>query len=71
MTGKENTVKDVLQFPDEIRRSRNDSSVYLFYKLEHSGRWICVVVKRMNNNGFIITAYPTDKIKEGDKIWNK
>lgn len=71
MDGQENQVQDVLQTPDEIRVSRRDAQVYLFYKLEEPRRWICVVVKRLNGDGFLITTYPTDGIKEGKQIWHK
>jgi len=45
--------------------------VFLFYRLECSGRWICVVAKRLNGDGFLITTYPTDTIKEGERVWSK
>jgi len=28
-----------------------------------------MVVKHTGMEGFLITAYPTDKVKEGDVIW--
>ena len=31
--------------------------------------WLCAVTKSLEIDGFIITAYITDKIKEGVKIW--
>ena len=64
-------VQDTLRTPDEIRRSRSDPVVYLFYRLERLGRWICAVAKQLNDEGFLITAYPTDAIKEGERIWRK
>jgi hypothetical protein len=64
-------VQDALQTPDEIRRSRSDPNVYLFYRLEFPGRWICAVAKRLNYEGFLVTTYPTDAIKEGEQIWRK
>ena len=71
MAGREDDVKTTLQNPDEIRISRSDSAVYLFYKPEKIGRWVCAVSKRLNGEGFLITTYPTDKIKEGVKVWPK
>ena len=71
MAGREEDVKDTLQNPTEIRVSRSDSNVYLFYKPEKIGRWICAIAKRLNGEGFLITTYPTDAIKEGMKIWPK
>lgn len=69
MRGHENDVKDTLENPGEIRRSKSDADVYLFYKPERSGRWVCAVSKRLDDDGFLITAYPTDAVKEGERIW--
>lgn len=71
MRGREAEVLDTLKEPDEIRRSRNDPSVHLFYRLERPKRWICAVAKRLNGEGFLITTFPTDAIKEGEQIWSK
>jgi hypothetical protein len=71
MTGREADVEETLRDPVEIRVSRVDPRVHLFYRVERPGRWICVVAKRMNGDGFLITTYPTDAVKEGEKIWPK
>ncbi len=69
MQGQEEKVKHTLTHPEEIRLSRIDPTVYLFYTTERVGCWVCAVAKRKNNEGFLITAYPTNAIKEGEKIW--
>jgi hypothetical protein len=71
MTGREQDVEIALQTPDEIRVSRSDPAVYLFYKSEKASRWVVAVAKKLNGEGFLITTYPTDAIKEGTKIWPK
>ncbi len=71
MTGREQDIADVLTEPAEIRRSRSDQDVYLFYRLEQPGRWLCVVAKRLDGDGFVITCYPTDAIKIGEQVWTK
>ncbi|MCK4417221.1 MAG: DUF4258 domain-containing protein [Candidatus Latescibacteria bacterium] len=71
MRGCEEDVENTLREPDEIRRSRSDPNVYLFYRAKRLGRWICVVARRLNEEGFVITTYPTDNIKEGERIWSK
>ena len=71
MAGRENDVRAALQHPSEIRQSRSDVDVYLFYKPERLGRWVCAVAKQLNGTGFLITAYPTDAIKEGETVWPK
>jgi hypothetical protein len=69
MAGHEEDVEETLRNPDEIRLSRRDPQVYLFYKSKSIGRWVCAVTKRMDVEGFLITTYPTDAIKEGERIW--
>ena len=69
MRGREEDVKEALRNPDEIRVSKKDPRVYLFYKPERLGRCVCAVAKRLNGEGFLITTYPTDAIKEGKRVW--
>ncbi len=71
MVGGETGVRLALETPDEARQSRTDPEVLLFYKAEAPKRWTCAVVKRTQNEGFLVTAYPTDAIKEGVRIWPK
>jgi hypothetical protein len=71
MAGLERKVTETLEQPEEIRVSKSDSKVFLFYRTQKPGRWICAVVKRLNGEGFLITTYPTDTIKEGEHIWPK
>ena len=71
MLGREADIQEVLRNPDEIRLSKKDSSVYLFYKPERIGRWVCAVTKRLDGDGFLITAYSTNAVKEGERIWHK
>ncbi len=69
MKNKEEVVKATLEAPDEIRQSKSDSNVFLYYK--KFDRLYCVVVRHLKNEGFLITAYPTDKVKEGNIIWQR
>jgi hypothetical protein len=69
MAGRETDVQTALREPDTIRQSRSDPAVYLFYKAERADRWICAVAKRLNGDGFLITTYRTDAIKEGTQLW--
>jgi hypothetical protein len=71
MAGREPDVKATLSQPDEIRLSRQDRNVYLFYRQERVGRWVCAVTRRLDGDGFLIIAYPTDTIKEGNPLWPK
>lgn len=69
MAGREAEVKETLEHPDEIRQSRSDPAVYLFYSSKRPGRWVCAVAKQLDEDGFLITTYPTDAIKEGLRVW--
>lgn len=71
MAGRESSVKRALENPEEVRQSRSDPQVLLFYQAEGTSRWVCAVAKRTEDQAFLITAYPTDGIKEGTRIWPK
>ena len=71
MAGRESSVKAALENPDEIRQSRTDPKVLLFYKTEGPRRWVCAVTRQADDHAFLVTAYPTDAIKEGTRIWPK
>lgn len=66
--GKLSLIKQVLKMPDLVTVSKIDSTVLLFYR-KINGYWLCVVTKNDILDGYMITAYITDKIKEGKKIW--
>ena len=71
MSGRESEVMETLIDPDEIRLSRSDPEVLLFYRSERPGRWLCVVAKKLNGEGFLVTVYPTGAIKKGELVWRK
>ena len=70
LADKLESVKQALSVPDEIRRSSRDAGVLLFY-LAGEHRWVVAVTRRAERAGFLITAYQTDAIKEGETIWHK
>jgi hypothetical protein len=57
-----------LQEPSVILRSNHDLAVYLFYR-PVEGYYLAVVARRLNGDGFVITSYLTDAIKEGEQLW--
>ena len=67
----EELVEQALSSPDEVRRSRRDEGVLLFYLIRSKQRWVVAVARRLNGDGFLITAYQTDAIKEGELIWHR
>ena len=70
MTG---AVQRVIGRPQLARRSSSDASVRLFYEFQTQtivgGKWLCVVVKYIDNDAFVVTAYLTDKPKAGEDLW--
>lgn len=70
LAGREAEVALTLSDPDQVRRSRRDPDVLLFYR-GSSPRWLCAVVRQPNGAAFLITAYPTDAIKAGEQIWTR
>jgi len=73
MTELEGAIILSLAMPQEVRLSRSDNSVRLFYrhfdKTVVGSKWLCVVVKHSALDAFIITAYLTDKLKPGEVLW--
>ncbi len=68
--GKEKEVQEALQNPDFIHQNETDKKIYLFYK-QRDKNYLCVIARHLNGNGFIITVYITNKMKEGKQIWQK
>ncbi|GEA27102.1 hypothetical protein MiAbW_01662 [Microcystis aeruginosa NIES-4325] len=64
-------VRQALNSPDEIRRSSRDPNLLLFYLTLKEKRWVVAVARRLNGDGFLITAYQTDAIKEGETLWHR
>jgi hypothetical protein len=75
LAGMEGELKVVLQVPTEVRLSRVDDGVKLFYKFyprtQVGGKWLCIVVNYSSVGAFIVTAYLTDRLKAGETIWPK
>jgi len=61
---------NTLEKPSEIRKSKRDELVFLFYT-EEKKYWLCAVARKNKVEGFLVTAYITDKIKEGESLWRK
>ena len=70
MRGLEEFVKNSLTEPIEVRRSRRDQSVHLHYGRFEAKLLVCTVVKFLNGDGFVITAYLTRRMI-GDSIWKQ
>ena len=68
-------ISETLAEPDRIIRSQTDASVELFYKhyasTPVSTKFLCIVVKVITDDNFIITVYYTDSVKRGELLWEK
>ena len=76
MAGMREAIRGTLQDPEEVRRSRRDPNSVLLYYRRYSNtpagdKLVCVVVKFLENDAFVLTAYPTTMIKAGELIWRK
>jgi len=66
-------IQEVLKNPDQIRKSKHDPKVLLFYRYFSNirgGKYL-VVVAKINERNFVLTAYLTDRILTGKKIYEK
>jgi len=75
MKGLESALAKVLHEPELVRRSRSDATVRLFYQFHPQtlvgAKWLCAVIKYLENDAFIVTAYLTDRPKPGEDLWPK
>ncbi len=75
MAEMESEIERVLQSPKEIRISRSDDNVKLFYELyaetRVGGKWLCIVVRYFSGDAFVVTAYLTNSMKPGETVWPK
>ena len=75
MSGQIDKIQETLLNPDIIVRSRTDPDVEMFYRhydaTPVTEKYLCVVVKVLVDDIFIITAYFTDKIKKGEILWER
>jgi hypothetical protein len=75
MSGQLDKIRETLLNPDKIIRSRTDPDVELFYRNYEvtpvTEKFLCVTVKVIFEDVFIITAYFTDTIKRGEILWKR
>lgn len=68
LAGLEEAAVNTLEHPRYIRVSKEDDRVFLYYA-PHGKYVLCVVCRHLNGDGFIITAYVTDRIKKGVTVY--
>ncbi len=77
MVGLESEISKVLASPEFVLKSQTDAAVKLFYEFYAQtivgGKWLCVVVRYSIEplDAFVVTAYLTNKPKQGKILWQK
>lgn len=73
MLDLEIAITEALAQPELVKRSKTDGTIQLYYRYRKNtavgDKWLCVVVKYLPADAFIITAYLTDKPKQGEQLW--
>jgi hypothetical protein len=73
MLGLQDALEKTLRMPEHVFQSRSDPAAELCYRFyvgtKVGDKWLCVVVKYLENDAFVVTAYLTDKLKPGNQIW--
>jgi hypothetical protein len=69
----EPAIGETLAYPNRVIQSLSDPAVRLYHRyLEATpvgAKYLCVVVKLLAADAFVITAYLTDAVKEGTALW--
>ena len=73
MTNMEAAIEETLRDPEKVVQSVSDPSVHLYYRFYFrtvvGGKFLCVVVKMGEHGAFVLTAYLTDRVKKGVRLW--
>ena len=71
--GFETALRRTLAEPDVVVQSLSDERGSLYYQLRavspYEGKYVCVVVKSLEYEAFIWTAYVSSRITTGEAIW--
>ena len=74
MAGAESHIEETLLRPDTVVQSLRDEHVSLYYRryadTPVGNKLLCVVVKSVDGDAFVLTAYFTDTVKRGRTIWH-
>ena len=75
MADLELAIEETLLRPEQVTESFSDPAAKLYYRFYVrtlvGGKYVCVVVKTVDADAFVLTAYLTDKVKRGTLIWPK
>ena len=75
MAGMQSAIEQTLAHPERIIESLSDPEARLYYRFYVGtmvgDKFLCVVVKIVGEEAFVLTAYLTDRIKRRVLIWPK
>jgi hypothetical protein len=75
MEDLEDAVQATLLRPECVVESFSDPQARLYYRFYVGtlvgDKFVCVVVKVVGDDAFVLTAYLTDRIKKGVVLWPK
>lgn len=73
MQGMQPRIGETLASPKRVLESLGDRRARLYYRFyigtRVGNKYLCVVVKVLNGDAFVVTAYLTDKVKKGRQLW--
>jgi hypothetical protein len=73
MLSLEPAIGRTLAHPDCVIQSLSDPAASLYHRYYQStpvgGKHLCVVVKVLPDDAFVVTAYLTDSVKKGTTLW--
>jgi len=75
MAGLQEALAETLRKPEAVIESPSDPFARLYYRFYHrtmvGGKYLCAVVKVLQEDAFVLTAYLTDSVKKGALLWPK
>lgn len=75
MRGLEAAIEETLLHPQQVVESFSDPQARLYYRFYFGTRvgdkYVCVVVKVVGEDAFVLAAYLTDRVKRGKQLWPK
>ena len=77
MANMQEELSQTLKDPEIIRKStRPMGTARIYYKWFDNtvvgNKWVCVVAAFLEDgDAFVLTAYPSDRLKPGEEIWRK
>jgi len=75
MAGMEEEIENTLIDPEYVIQSRSDNAALLYYRFyrqtQIGDKWLSVVVKYSDVDAFVVTSYLTNRLLQGEILWQK